>query len=444
MYRSNKPTLLLIGYKLPPGPLRRLIVGNMFDIPLQKEWKTYDKWAKTYGELTYLNIFGTSILVVSSYKMVSELFEQRWTLYSGRFKSTMLSDLTLLFHLHRNPEGFIAHSRHVIGAMVMEIQYIGDDGFKIIYGIKTSLNKDPYIELAEKNTGKIYASHCTGRATSGFYTNPINVLDLVDLPLVKYIPSWVPGAGFQKKAKTLREEINAMTTIPFTAVKAAIKAGNASPSIVGNALGEINPENLHVAEEERIIRDIAGSVYMAAIDTTESAVQIFFIAMLLYPDVQRKAQAELDNFLGEDKLPSFDDRKHLPYIGALCKEVLRWHPVTPVAVPHMLKEDDIIGEYFVPKGTIVIGNTWSLLHSKSAYGDDADEFNPDRFMNPQTKYPDSAFGFGRRICPGRHMADSILFILITNVLYAFNIVPYKTSTGIELPSPDAFVPGLIS
>lgn len=80
--------------------------------------------------------------------------------------------------------------------------------------------------------------------------------------------------------------------------------------------------------------------------------------MLLYPDIQKKAQEELKNVVGMNAFPSFDDRKNLPYIEALLKEVLRWHPVAPMGVPHMLKEDDIIGEYFVPKGTIVMGNVW--------------------------------------------------------------------------------------
>lgn len=78
--------------------------------------------------------------------------------------------------------------------------------------------------------------------------------------------------------------------------------------------------------------------------------------MLLHPDVQKKAQREIDN-LGST-LPSLNDRNNLPYVDALCKEVLRWHATVPLGFPHMLKEDDIIGEYFVPKGTIVLGNAW--------------------------------------------------------------------------------------
>lgn len=82
------------------------------------------------------------------------------------------------------------------------------------------------------------------------------------------------------------------------------------------------------------------------------------MTMLLYPDAQKKAQEELDKVIGDNAFPSFGDRPSLPYVEALISEVLRWHPVTPIAFPHMLKEDDIIGQYFVPKGTTVIGNTW--------------------------------------------------------------------------------------
>lgn len=105
----------------------------------------------------------------------------------------------------------------------------------------------------------------------------------------------------------------------------------------------------------------------------------------------------------------------------------------------------------------------SLLHSEEVYGDDVDKFKPERFMKPDAKYPDSAFGFGRRLvrsgvglniiveykyahraCPGRHLADNILFIMIASILYTFNISPYETSSGPELPDVDAFVPGIIS
>lgn len=58
--------------------------------------------------------------------------------------------------------------------------------------------------------------------------------------------------------------------------------------------------------------------------------KIFFVAMLLYPDIQKKAQEELDSVIGRDRLPTFKDRPRLPFVDAVGKEVLRWCPITPV------------------------------------------------------------------------------------------------------------------
>jgi len=56
----------------------------------------------------------------------------------------------------------------------------------------------------------------------------------------------------------------------------------------------------------------------------------FLVAILLYPDVQKKAQAELDSVIGRERLPTLEDRPNLPFIDAVCKEVLRWRPATPL------------------------------------------------------------------------------------------------------------------
>lgn len=80
--------------------------------------------------------------------------------------------------------------------------------------------------------------------------------------------------------------------------------------------------------------------------------------MVLNPEVQRKAQVELDSVLESDALPSLRDRERLPYIQAIIDEAMRWNAAAPVGLPHVLNTDDVIGNYFVPKGTIVFGNTW--------------------------------------------------------------------------------------
>ncbi len=64
----------------------------------------------------------------------------------------------------------------------------------------------------------------------------------------------------------------------------------------------------------------------------------FILAMLLFPVAMQKAQAELDAVIGRDRVPTFEDRKDLPYIRALTKEVLRWRPVGPMAIPRRVTE----------------------------------------------------------------------------------------------------------
>lgn len=82
--------------------------------------------------------------------------------------------------------------------------------------------------------------------------------------------------------------------------------------------------------------------------------------MGIYPEVQKKAQEELDRVLGPNRLPRFEDRSNLPYIEAIVKEALRWHPVAPMGIPHMSTEDDVYEGYFIPKGSLVMPNIWSV------------------------------------------------------------------------------------
>jgi cytochrome P450 len=84
----------------------------------------------------------------------------------------------------------------------------------------------------------------------------------------------------------------------------------------------------------------------------------FIGALLLFPDVQPRAQAEIDAIIGPGRLPELEDKPRLPYLNAVLKEVLRWRPIGPVGLPHMASEEDIYRGYIIPKGAIVIGNTW--------------------------------------------------------------------------------------
>ena len=87
-----------------------------------------------------------------------------------------------------------------------------------------------------------------------------------------------------------------------------------------------------------------------------STVQTVFVAMSRYPEVQKKAQAELDSVVGSNRLPEFCDRPSLVYVNAVIKEALRWQVVLPFSLPHMTTEDDVFRGYFIPAGTVIMPN----------------------------------------------------------------------------------------
>ncbi|CAE7116581.1 unnamed protein product, partial [Rhizoctonia solani] len=161
-----------------------------------------------------------------------------------------------------------------------------------------------------------------------------------------------------------------------------------------------------------------------------TALLTFIAAMALYPDVQEKAQQELDTVLGSGVLPTISDRDRLPYINNLVLEVLRWRPVLPTAIPHVCYEDDVYRGYDFVKGDIIIGNIWAMSRDPNVYSN-PDEFNPDRFLDPDVP-PVPGFGWGRRKCPGLHYGESSVFIVLSSILSVYDVSKQKDSNGAEI------------
>jgi len=146
------------------------------------------------------------------------------------------------------------------------------------------------------------------------------LLDIV--PFLKHVPEWFPGAGFRRKARIWRGWSTQMSVAPFMAVKKAMNAGTAQPSFTASLMEEAAYKEDSTQYEDDV-RGTGAACYSAGSDTTVSAIHTFMLAMVLNPEVQRKAQAELDNVLGPDRLPEFYNRENLPYINAVCRETLR-------------------------------------------------------------------------------------------------------------------------
>ena len=156
--------------------------------------------------------------------------------------------------------------------------------------------------------------------------------------------------------------------------------------------------------------------------------------MAIHPSIQKKAQKEIDELLGGERLPALPDRDNLPYISALIKEIYRWHAPLPISVPKLSKEDDIYKGYHLPKGATVMENIWAVFYNPKVYPE-PHIFNPERFLkdgklDQSVEDPeDRVFGSSRRICPGRHFASRTVFLRIVTVLATFDIEPGLNDKG---------------
>ncbi|KAF9562039.1 cytochrome P450 [Agrocybe pediades] len=433
------------GLPLPPGPKGLAFVGMLFDNPVDKPWLAYAEWSKKYGDMVYYEVLGQPILILGSLNRVNDILEKRSYNYSDRVQMPMVVELmewgfafTALAYgswwrrhrrcfnenFHRNavfkyqpnqthevkqflnrllvtPEDFMYHIRHTFSPTIMNLAY----------GIKVNPHEvSPYVTRAEESLAGFAVAGMTGT----FWVDYI--------PALKYVPSWFPGASFKRLAAHYKRVNNDLTELPFKFIEDQMKAGKAVPSLAATF----------------IEADCRG--YIGGADTT------FFLAMTLYPEVQKKAQAEIDRVVGSKRLPDFSDRPDLPYINALIKETSRWNLVLPLAVGHMSSNDDEYDGYFIPKGTIVYGNAWSILHDPTIYTNPS-EYRPERYLKPDPGVRDpevAAFGFGRRVCPGRHMSDNSLYCIIVSTLAVYDIKAPVDQDGKPMMPKAAFTSGLLT
>ncbi|TFK84330.1 cytochrome P450 [Polyporus arcularius HHB13444] len=450
----------------PPGPRGLPLLGNLFDVPTPQAfpWETYLRWGRQYhSDIIRVSALGMNIVVANTLEVVNELLDKRSAIYSDRPRMVMLNELTgfgwglafmpygepwrdsrrmahhefhttpvkrfrphelrfvrqFLFNMYRHPEKMMDNLRHMAGATILSIGY--DIDVKSLH--------DHWIVTAEAAAESISET-----TNAGSY--------LVDvIPMLKHVPEWFPGAGFQRKARIWRESVDRLLNAPYEDVQKRLPTGEVADCAAKSLIEAFGKSPKDPAYTDHILRATLGSLYVGGADTTVSALGSFFLAMVLYPEIQEKARKELDHIIGLHRLPDFSDQPSLPYIDAIVKETLRWNPVVPLDVPHMLTEDDVYNGYYLPKGTLVVANTWAILHDEKTYPEPA-KYNPDRFLrpdgslDPNVRDPSvAAFGFGRRICPGRFMAVDSIWITIANVLSVFEIRKAVGEDGKEI-TPD--------
>ncbi|KAJ2919350.1 hypothetical protein MD484_g972, partial [Candolleomyces efflorescens] len=238
------------------------------------------------------------------------------------------------------------------------------------YGFESNGQNESLIHLAETLVQELAEAAVPGRFLVNYF------------PLLRYVPSWFPGAGFQKHFKNIARMNHDVRYPPFEDAKRDVENGekSAHPCLAHSFVDRLGEERDSTrAELEEVARSICAVAYTAGAETTVSSATALVYVLASYPEVQAKGQAEIDAIIGSDRLPLVKDREELPYVHAIVKEVSRWYTVVPLGVPHSNIEDDEYDGYFIPKGTMIIPNNWAMMHNPEVF-DQPFEFTPERYL----------------------------------------------------------------
>ncbi|KAI1785525.1 cytochrome P450 [Ganoderma leucocontextum] len=457
------------GRPLPPGIPGIPVLGNLFDLPKGSLWLGYRELSRRYGNLVCLQVMGRSILLINDPRVASDLLGKRSAVNSSRPVSTAVEMAGWEWSIAFMPYGqwWRRHRRafwqHFHPGVIPKYRGVLEQGAHRLlsrllttpekleehlrYALGTSICKAAHgLDIAEQDDRRMEIFE---RALKSVDVLVEGSTVLEYLPFLTAIPTWLPGTGFLRRLAEDKKYAHMLRGLPWTQAK----------QMVRNEFelnGERHPgENIPTRpprpalEEEGIAMSATAMAYAAGLDTQYAALQSLFLALSLHPKVQQKARAELDRVVGPNRLPSFGDQNALPYVGAVVKELLRWHSVAPLGVARCSVADDEYEGYFIPADTTIVVNSWAITHDPERYPE-PDRFVPERFLKDGELDPDATdpssvvFGFGRRICPGRYFADATLFIFVACVLHVFDITPPLDEDGRPIKIEPQATVGIIS
>ncbi|CAE6455364.1 unnamed protein product, partial [Rhizoctonia solani] len=414
---------------LPPSPKSDPLIGNLRVMSkVLDEPKAYRDWGlelgNQKGDIVSITLPGKVIIILNSQDAIDELLVKRSSIYSDRPYIPMVSSENLVgwghstgsirygerwrFQRKLTYEAFQKTANDARRSLIETQTYLalqrilakpsefaqeirrmaGSTMLTAVYGYEITSEDDSLFQTVET-------------AVQGFSQALIVRNYLVNtIPWLEYIPEWFPGATWKAKANEWRRQRDLMLHVPFQWTKVRMSTGAAPPSMLSSLLTKYmhQESDLPIDELEDCIRWSCGAIFAAGITPIVSSIRVFIMAMAMHPEIQIKAQAEIDG---------------------------------TIAVPHACTQDDSYKGYYIPKGAIVIGNSWAISNNPAIYPD-PDRFDPDRFLDPSV--PDApAFGYGRRVCPGVHHADAAMFMAMASLLSVFDIRPPVDEEGRLIP-----------
>lgn len=448
-----------VAKNLPPGPIPLPIIGNVFKIASDSRHVDLMEMEKQYGHVYRLYLGSQLVVIVSGAQAVKEVLVTKSAEFAGRpqvytvevysqGKAIGMADYLPQWRLHRKIT--VTALKTYINEVLRQGKVINDE-FDLLLKRVRSRNGEPHditrdIRLAVMNVicaltiGSRY--ELDDPEFSRFLEMTTGVAEvLASGSLVDVFP-WLWFVPF-KSVKTLKKSCKERDELVGRIYREHVKANRVqNPRDLTDALLKAKKD---AEEEDKSIKGFLtdqhliftiAEVFMAGMETTASTLSWAILYLIHNPNIQDMLHQELDQAIGENRLPDLADKKRLPYLEATIAETLRISSLAPLAIPHKATVDVTLQGYHIPKGTTVLVNLWSLHHDPEIW-DDPHEFRPKRFLDNDGNFlPPKAdtyvpFSGGRRGCLGESLARMELFLILARLLYSFK---FENPQGCDLPT----------
>ena len=489
-------------HPLPPGPKPAPLIGNIHRLPKSLQWLHLYHWSKKYGPVMHLSMGGQPLIILSTHQAAHDLLNRRSARYSDRPRMVMAGELVTKnmhmlirpyderYKLHQRMEAPLLNlrsassyrplqdieSKQLLFDVLREYDEFGEKGVDFHHHFERAMASTIYcLNYGYRLKTGYEKELMDGKRVQAEFarTGQVGAYLVDSFPSLNYLPKFL--APWKKEGEELYE------------LERQLHVGNLDKGLNNRGWNfskhmKQSPEGQDMPTEE-LAFDL-GILADAGLDTSTVALDWFIVAWITSGSSWvAKAQQLLDEVVGRDRLPTFEDRPKLAYIDAVgeffspfllsiflffpisnlqssanqplltASETLRWRPVVVGGVPHFTKTEDNYMGYHIPANSIVLPNAFAITRDESVFGEEVDAFVPERWLDEEAAaaaaaareqsidacgfnvtalkdLPHTGFGFGRRICTGRIIARNQLFIQMARMLWAFDVEAGITeSTG---------------
>ncbi|XP_039055772.1 premnaspirodiene oxygenase-like [Hibiscus syriacus] len=438
---------------LPPSPWKLPLIGHLHHLIFSLPHHRLRELAKRHGPVMHLQLGELSHVVVSSPEAAKQVLNTHDINFANRpfllvaeiiwyngsdiaFASygdswrQLRKVCTLELLSTKRVQSFRSIREEQISSLIRSI--ISNAGSEINIG-EMLLNLSYNITLRSAFSGRC-KQHETFISTLRKVLEALHGFSIADLfPSIKLLPVI---SGMRAKLKRLHHELDTM----LESIIEEHRASDANPKNSDDVTDDLVDVLLNLQDHGGLefplttdnIKAVLLDMLMAGTETSSTTVEWAMSEMIKNPRIMEKAQAEVRQVYERTGNVNESNLHELKYLKLVIKETLRLHPPVPLLLPRESMERCEINGYEIPAKTKVIVNAWAIGRD-SNYRDEAERFNPERFIDSSVDYKGTnfefiPFGVGRRKCPGITYSLVVVEFSLAKLLYHFD---WKLLNGIK-------------